>query len=329
MKYFKKMASVAALAFLLPSAASASSMSTSVWLPKGFAYPNGIAFTEMGNLIVGSVVSGDIATIERGSHPTVKFGATDQRFAGTALRYDAARGKLWIASPDFLGQKVDGEIRRRPHRVAVMDLASGDVEWSVEMPDAGFPNDIALDGRGGAFVTDTTRGRVLHFPEPGSSPVVVATGLESRTGGLGPAGIATADDGSLVVGIYSDGRLFRVGPSDGTSEAKVEEISLAGPIANPDGLAFGPDGRLLVIDGGVATGNGRLLAVDLKSPVPHAVEVLISGLELPVNLSVQDRLLAITESRIRHRMVDEPTLLTPDRFRVIFYELGAKETLTE
>ncbi|MEL6196721.1 MAG: gluconolaconase [Pseudomonadota bacterium] len=312
-------------ALLAQPAASASLRSTSVWLPEGFDYPNGVAFTELGSLMIGSVVSGDIAEIALGAAPAVAFERTDRRFAGTALRYDAERAKLWVASPDFLGVEVDGEIRRRPHRLAVMDGQTGEVEWSVEMPDAGFPNDIALDGQGGAFVTDTTRGRVLHVREPGAALEIVAEGLESRNGALGPAGIAVDRDGSLIVGLYSDGRLVRVRPATSGASAAIEDIALDGAIANPDGMVFGPDGRLLVIDGGVETGNGRLLAVDLRSSAPHPVEVLISGLDLPVNLAVRDDLAAVTESRIRHRMVDDPTLLPPQRFRVVLFRLDDSE----
>lgn len=308
-------------ALLAPLAASGSSRSASIWLPEGFAYPNGVAFTELGSLVVGSVVSGDIAEIALGAAPFVAFERTDRRFAGTALRYDADRGKLWVASPDFLGVEVEGEIHRRPHRLAVMDVRTGEVEWSIEMPDAGFPNDIALDGRGGAFVTDTTRGRVLHVREPGAALEIVAEGLESRDGALGPAGIAVDRNGSLVVGLYSHGRLVRVRPATSGEPAVIDEIALDGAIANPDGMAFGPDGRLLVVDGGVETGNGRLIAVDLESGAPHPVEVLISGLDLPVNLAVRDDLAAVTESRIRHRMVDDPTLLPPQRFRVVLFRL--------
>ena len=313
------------LAFLVPATASSSSPSASIWLPDGFAYPNGIAFTELGGLVVGSVVSGNIAAIDLGTSPSVKFRSNERRFAGTALRYDAERGKLWTASPDFLGEEVDGEIRRRPHRLVVMDAESGEVEWSVEMPDGGFPNDIALDDRGGAFVTDTTMGRVVHIAEPGASPEIVAEGLDSQEGPLGPAGIALDKDGSLIVGMYSDGQLFRVRPAASGGPAEVEEIALDQPIANPDGMAFGPDGRLLVVDGAVASGNGRLVAVDLDGDAPHPVEVLISSLDLPVNLSVRDRLVAVTESRIRHRMVDDRTLLTPQRFRVVLFQLEDRE----
>ena len=72
-----------ALALLAPAAAPASPRSASVWLPDGFAYPNGVAFTELGSLVVGSVVSGDIAAIDLGSAPSVKFPSTDRRFATT------------------------------------------------------------------------------------------------------------------------------------------------------------------------------------------------------------------------------------------------------
>ncbi len=319
----------AALALAATNTATASPDTKTIWLPDGFAYPNGIAFKEMGGLFVGSVVSGDITTVELGKQPQVRFTETERRFAGTALRYDPERGKLWVASPDFLGKEVDGEIVRRPHRLAVVDAATGKVEWSAEIPDAGFANDIALDGRGGAFVTDTVRGRVLHVAAPGASFEIVAGGLESRQGGLGPAGIAMDTDGTLIVGMYSDGRLVRVRPAQGDGDAAIEEINLAAPIANPDGIAFAPNGRLLVIDGAVKSGNGRLVAVDLDGPGPHAVETLISGLELPVNLSVDGRLVAVSESRIRHRMVDEPTLVTPERFRIVLLELEDSTDVTQ
>ena len=318
----RRLFSIAAvLAFLVPVAAQGSAPGKSIWLPEGFAYPNGIAFTQTGDLLVGSVVSGDIAALELGVQPAVRFAETEQRFAGTALRYDPDRGKLWVASPDFLGEEVNGEIRRRAHRLVVVDVPTGDVEWWAEMPDAGFANDIALDGTGGAFVTDTIRGRVLYLAAPGAPFEIVAEGLESRDGRLGPAGIAVDEHGNLIVGMYSDGRLVRVRPGTDGQPATIEEIELSAAIDNPDGMAFGPSGRLLVVDGAVATGNGKLVAVDLNGPSPHAVELVISGLDLPVNLTVRDHMVAISESRIRHRMVDDPTLLAPDRFRIVLLQL--------
>lgn len=310
----------AALALTAAAPAAASPNAKSIWLPEGFAYPNGVAFDEMGGLFIGSVVSGDIAIVELGERPHVRFEEVEGRFAGTAIRHDAERGLLWVSSPDFLGVERNGEIVRRSHRLAVVDASTGAVEWSAAVPEAGFANDIALDGRGGAYVTDTTNGYLLHVPAPGGPFNIVAEGLTSRDGPIGPAGLAVDQDGSIVVGIYSDGRLVRVRPAENATAATVEDLPVDGVIANPDGMAFGPDGRLLVIDGGVASGNGRLLAVDLDGDGPHRVETLVSGLNLPVNLAVQGPRVAITESRIRHRMVDDPTLLTPERFRVILLE---------
>eukprot|EP00752_Nemacystus_decipiens_P000699 g699.t1 len=324
--WFNMFCGAAALTLATAGPAGAAPDAQSIWLPEGFAYPNGVAFDERGGLFVGSVVSGDIAVIELGERPQVRFEEAEGRFAGTAIRYDAARDLLWVSSPDFLGVERDGEIVRRPHRLAVVDASTGAVLWSEAVPGAGFANDIALDGRGGAYVTDTTNGYLLHVPEPGGPFTLVAEGLESRAGAIGPAGLAVDADGSVVVGVYSDGRLVRVIPGEDGEAATVVDLPLDGAIANPDGMAFGPDGRLLVIDGGVASGDGRLLAVDLEGEGPHRVETVVSGLDLPVNLSVQGLRVAVTESRIRHRMVDEPTLLAPDRFRVILLTLGAEET---
>lgn len=316
--------SVPAAAFLLASigGASASPDTRSVWLPEGFAYPNGIAFNDKGGLFVGSVVSGDIAVIELGERPEIRFREVEGRFAGTAIRYDPERETLWVSTPDFLGVERDGEIIRRPHRLAVVDANSGDVQWTVEMPDAGFANDIALDGEGGAYITDTTLGYLYHVPEPGGPFNIVADGLESLTGAIGPAGLAVHESGDVFVGIYSDGRLLRVRPGDDGREARVQELDLDGTIGNPDGMAFAEDGRLLLIDGGVASGDGKVVAIDIDQPGPHRVETLLSGLNLPVNLSVRGNLVAVTESRIRHRMVDEPTLMAPEQFRVILFNLA-------
>ncbi|MEM8808598.1 MAG: gluconolaconase [Cyanobacteria bacterium P01_G01_bin.38] len=294
-------------------------------LPSGFAYPNGITTGPDGMLYVGSVTSGNILSVSSDGAITTAFEETDEVFAGTSVRFDPLTELLWVASPDFLGEEVNGEIVRRPHRVAAIDLSNSSIVWSSAMPDEGFANDIALDGEGGVFITDSVRDRILYLSGPGAGFETVAADPLMEPGDLGPAGIAISPDGDLITGLYSDGTLLRVTLGTDETPAQVTPINLPRSLENPDGLAFAPDGQLLVLEGAAESGNGKLLAVDLSSPEPHTVDVLLDGLESPLNLTVTGDRIAITESRIRHLLVDGPTLTPPEIFRIVTVSLDDSE----
>ncbi|HIC81165.1 MAG TPA: gluconolaconase [Kiloniellaceae bacterium] len=303
-----------------PDAALAETAPADIALPQGFDYPNGIAGGPQGGLFVGSVISGDILRIAPDGTVARAFEETEDRFAGTALRFDPQSGLLWVASPDFLGQEVNGERVRRPHRIAAVDVAEGRVVWSSAIPDEGFANDFALDGAGGIYITDSIRDRVLHLAGPGAAFETVTSDPLFAPGALGPAGIARLGGGDLVVGLYSEGALLRVRMGD--AGAEVTPLPLARQIENPDGLAVAPDGRLLVLEGAVQSGNGRLLAIDLNASAPLPVETLAEGLDMPLNLTVVGNRVAVTEGRLRHFMLDDPSLGVPTSFRVVFVPLG-------
>jgi hypothetical protein len=83
-------------------------------------------------------------------------------------------------------------------------------------------------------------------------------------------------------------------------------------------MQFAPDGSLLVTEGAVKSGNGRLLRIDVLSSAtkPKAVETLASNLESPVNLTVVGGEVWVTESRIRHRLLPGRENDILDRFLI-------------
>lgn len=301
---------------------------TSIALPTDFQYPNGIARASNGTLYVGSVTSGKILRIQPNGRMEAFFPGSNEIFAATSLRLDEQRGILWGTSPDFLGVRgADGKVTRRPHRIFALDIQTGKVLRVILMPDGGFGNDMAIDPQGGVYITDSNRPRIYYLAPGAKQLQIWAEDERLRSQPVGLAGIARATNGIVVVGLFSAGRLFKVTPSpQGT---QVEAISLPRSIENPDGIAFTPDGSLLVLEGAIASGNGRLLRIrDITTPAskPKAIEVVADKMESPVNLTVAGREIWVTESRIRHRLIPGKEAVVPDRFFIRHFTLPSSKT---
>jgi sugar lactone lactonase YvrE len=258
--------------------------------PAGVDWPNGLAAMADGTVLVGGLGSGDVWQRERDGAWSRRITGHPELTAVTSLRFDAATGLLWGASPDALGAFAPGADPTAPrvHRLFAIDLRTGKPRWIRRLPEMGFGNDIALDGDGGAYVTDSRLGRVWQVSEDGEFRVAVDD-ARLRPGGIGPSGIVRLPDGSLVVGVFGAGQLYRARLR--AAGAALERVAPDLDLIRPDGLALAPDGRLLVIEGG----RGRLHAVDVETGTHR---VLLDGLRGPVNLSVRGTEVWLTESGI-------------------------------
>jgi sugar lactone lactonase YvrE len=296
-----------------------------IQLPPQFQYPNGITHASDGTLYVGSVTSGQILRITPDGKITPFFAGTDDIFAATSLRLDEQRGILWGASPDFLGvRNADGQVTRRSHRIFAIDVRTSQVLRVIPLPDRGFGNDITVDKDGGIYLTDSSQPRIYYLA-PGTDQLQVwAENEQFRAQQIGLSGIARAANGTLIVGLFSDGKLLKVTPqTQGTP--KVEAVPLPRLLENPDGIQFAPDGSLLVTEGAIASGEGRLLRIkNVLSPgtTPKAIETLATGLESPLNLTVAGQTVYVTEARIRHRLLPGRENQVPDRFFVHQFQLS-------
>ncbi|NMG05832.1 hypothetical protein [Brasilonema sp. UFV-L1] len=133
---------------------------------------------------------------------------------------------------------------------------------------------------------------------------------------IGLGGIARSPDGVLIVGMFSDGKLFKLTPQ-AQGKPRVETIALQRKLENPDGMQFAADGSLLVTEGAIASGNGRLLRLNVFAPqTPKSIEVIAENLESPVNLTIAGKQIWVTEARIRHQLLPGKETEIPDRFFV-------------
>ncbi len=286
-------------------------------LPDNFQYPNGITHASDGTLYIGSITSGQILRVAPSGKIETFFDGNDEVFAATALRLDELRGILWGSSPDFLGTRgPNGETVHRSHRIFAINTRSGEVLRVILMPDDGFGNDLALDPQGGVYITDSTLARIYYLAPRTTHLQTWVTDERFRAEGIGLAGIARRSDGVLIVGNYSNGELFKVTPQP-QRQPRVEAISLERLLENPDGMQFAPDGSLILTEGAVESGNGRLLRINVSATADlKTIDTLATDLKSPVNLTVAGQEVWVTESQIRHRLIPEQADAVPDRFFV-------------
>lgn len=140
------------------------------------------------------------------------------------------------------------------------------------------PNDLAPDGAGGVWITASGPwepapivGRVLHLAPGAAAPREAAAALHYANGiAVGP------HDGRLYVAESEAGRVisFAVG-ADGSLSDRRLFVRLAGidpgsgPGAYPDGIEWGPDGRLWIGQ----YSSGRVLAVEPDGTLARLLEV--------------------------------------------------------
>jgi hypothetical protein len=303
------------IAVLIAAAGGTAAAATgSIDLPPDAVYPNGIAVAADGTLYIGQITAGGIAEREPdGSWRRLHPGADDV-FAGTSLRLDERRGVLWGASPDFLPQGPE----RTPHVFAI-DTESGRLLQSTPV-DSGFGNDIAVEPSGSILVTESRGGRVLrHVLGSNTFTTVFADTRLTHPSGIGVAGIARADDGTLAVGNFGAGSVY-VHDVDG-----LRELPLPRTLENPDGMAFTKDGDLVVLESAPQSGNGRVLLVpDPLERGPRDLVTLADGLLSPVNLSIgADGVAYVSESKVRHRIVEDLVgEAAPTAFRIVTVPTG-------
>lgn len=286
----------------------------SISLPTEIVYPNGIATASDGSIYVGQITQGGILRRSPDGDWSSVHRGSPQIYAATSLRLDEDRQLLWGTSPDFLPPAEP----RTPYIFSI-DTVTGRVQQTVAVPD-GFGNDIAVEPEGSILITESEHGQLMRL-RPGESRFekVFADPRLAHESGLGLAGIARAENGVVVMGNFSSGGLFIL------ENNALRELALPRTIENPDGIAFAPDGSLVVLEGAVESGDGKVLRI--PDPLHQGERELLTvagGLESPVNLSIgADGVAYVSESRVRHRLIDDASNHPiPQAFRIVAVELS-------
>ncbi|OXM45787.1 SMP-30/gluconolactonase/LRE family protein [Amycolatopsis alba] len=215
-------------------------------------YPEGVAWDPgRQTTLVGSVRFGTVAVVQRDR--TVRTLVSDPGMVSVfGIAVDAARGRILVTYGDLgLGERSTPSTvnhqsglgifdLRTGKRIALVDLAVGAGEHAA--------NDVAIDPRGNAYVTDTV-GDALYRVDPRGRITARVTSPEFTGEGFGLNGVVWHPDGFVLTVLYSSGRLFKVDMDSGKAVA----VALERPLIGGDGLVLRRDGSLVSVTNDLGT----------------------------------------------------------------------------
>jgi DNA-binding beta-propeller fold protein YncE len=156
------------------------------------------------------------------------------------LGFDAA-GNLYVT-----------DVGASPALVRELDASGQQVRVFGQSEDMSFPNGVAVDGAGYAYVTDSNNGRLLVFDQAGA--MVASIGRGAGEGNLGlPRGVAV--DGSRVYVVDTSGQMVFVYAQYQPGTSQIDYLGsfgtqgvANGQFAYPNGIALDGRGRLYIAD---------------------------------------------------------------------------------
>ena len=235
----------------------------SIAIPGTKPFPESITSTSDGALFVGRVGDGGIVRVKPRTAERTVFvqpGALGSRSV-MGVFADEVSSTLWACSNNLsaLGGPATGD--DTSSALKAFDLKTGVGKRSVSLPGPhAFCNDIALDGKGSVYVTDSANPTVLILSPGATTFETFASSqqfLPPRGGGAGLDGIAFGSDGNLYVTMYGAGALLRIDIARGKA-GRVTKLH-GPPITFPDALRPLGERSFLLVEGA-----GTLDRVDVE-----------------------------------------------------------------
>ena len=228
---------------------------------RGGFIPEGVEYDQAnGRFLTGSLAEGTIFEIKRDGS-VVPFVIDPALKSTVGIEVDEPRDRLLVANSDSaafqpgnVGQaKLGVYSLTTGERIAMVDLAA--VIGTPNNPPQYFANDLAVDGTGNVYVTDTLTNVVYKVtPDYQASVLYRFTGLPQ---GVQVNGIVYHDGGYLLVVANEHIYKVPVASPDAMTEVKVSE-----PVPGQDGAVW--------------AANGHLVVVSNLGDAPRAVELMSS-----------------------------------------------------
>ncbi|TDU82316.1 SMP-30/gluconolaconase/LRE-like protein [Kribbella voronezhensis] len=213
-------------------------------------YPEGVTWDPSRQaFLVGSLATGRIDVVDRRGRST-RLVDEAPGVSTFGLHVDAARNRLLVTYADIgNGEQSSEATTYQQSGVAIYNLRTGRLQHRVDLntpalnPAGGRHgvNDLAVDGRGNAYVTDPAADAIYRITPQGKASVLVRDArLASRT--IGMNGIVWDPAGYLLAVRYDVGALLKISPAGAITEVKLPKALIGG-----DGLALTADRKLVAV----------------------------------------------------------------------------------
>lgn len=211
-------------------------------------YPEGVDYDGGGKrFLVSSMRHGTIGQVtEDGQYSP--FASDDSLLSTVGLRVDAARDRVLVCSSDpGVSVRTHADTQKKHAMLAAFKLSSGELIKTVDLgkllPGMHFCNDIAVDGNGNAYVTDSFS-PIIYKVDNSYTPSIMLNDKRFEGEGFNLNGIVVHPDGYLLVTKYNEGLVFKVPLNAPEKFSQVEGLE---PMIGADGLVLNADGSLVVI----------------------------------------------------------------------------------
>ena len=220
-------------------------------------FPEGLEY-DHGNdrFIISVALAGTIGIVENGEFSTLIDDNTLVVPIGTHI--DKARKRLLVANADH-GFGVKSGIPLSVGGLASYDL-SGNLIFYSDFTSLDlvmyFPNDVTVDQKGNAYVTDSFNGVIYKVDQEGNPEIFYySPDLATEPNNVGLNGIEYDPRGFLLVAHSYSNRLLKFPIDD---PASYSEITLSDPLFAPDGIYSRSPNELLVANNGWGTEAGQV-----------------------------------------------------------------------
>ena len=265
-----------------------------------FFYPEGVASAPDGTLYVGSLGTGEVVRVAPGaSKPEAFIGAGMDTYGAVGMLVDVAADTLWVCAIDLNNFMLPAQLKSH-------NLATGQETGSYPIPGGGFCNDMAVDGSGNVYVTDSFLGVILRLPVGGADLAVWASDpiFAVPAGEFGLNGIVWDGTDLWAVNSFTTSLYHLAINGDGSSGA-VTDIILDFPLLGPDGMKAIAPGELVVVDNGGTPVTSGVRHVIVTNDTGVA-KTLRNGLDGPTTGDIAFGDMWVAEGQFDHLFGTDP-----------------------
>lgn len=270
-----------------------------------FFHPEGIDRASDGSFYVSSFATGALARIAPG-RDTASILLAPGTLAGGGVGVRVVGDSLWACAASFMGDP--------PSALREVDLRTGEVVRTFELPGGGFCNDLDAGPDGAIYVTDSFGGRVLRLAPGGATLETWASDERWLPGPAFPLslnGIAVRDARAVYVGRMDDGTLIRIGISPGGDAGESVVVFEGGRAFGFDGMRWRDANRLVAV-----TGRTVSMLTDAGEDV-WSIETVDDSLDEPATLTIVGDDAWVTEARFSVLFDGDASTVAEPPFHVV------------